>query len=133
MTTRVPLSGGAPGSDLALVSEAFKPGTDRQVRIRFVTPGYFSTVGTPLVAGRDVGTSDVEAAAPVVLVNETLARRLADPSTLVGRPVKFAVADFNSRGPETPWRRVDPRHVPASTRRGLRLSSACRRPTRSRS
>ena len=103
LATRVPLSGGAPGSDLALVSESFKPGTDRQVRIRFVTPGYFSTVGTPLLHGRDVAASDVETAGLVVLVNETLARRLADPSTLVERTVKFGVADFNSRGPATPW------------------------------
>ena len=80
LATRVPLSGGAPGSDLALVSESFKPGTDRQVRIRFVTPGYFSTVGTPLLHGRDVAASDVDTAGLVVLVNETLARRLADPS-----------------------------------------------------
>jgi len=103
IATRVPLSGGAPGSDLALVSDAFKPGTDRQVRIRFITPGYFPSVGTPLVEGRDVAASDVETSAPVVLVNETLARRLGGTSALVGRSVKFEVADFNSRGADTPW------------------------------
>lgn len=103
MSTRVPLSGGAPGSDLALWSEAFAPGSDRQVRVRFVTPGYFAAVGTPLLAGRDVATSDAEASAPVVLVNQTLARRLTGGAPLVGRDVKFAVKDFDIRGPQTAW------------------------------
>jgi len=106
MATRVPLSGGAPGSDLALATEAFAPGTDRQVRIRFVTPGYFATVGTPLIDGRDVSRSDVASSAPVVLVNETLARRLTGSAPVVGKPVKFAVADFNAGDRTTEWQVV---------------------------
>jgi predicted lysophospholipase L1 biosynthesis ABC-type transport system permease subunit len=39
----------------------------------------------------------------VVLVNETLARRLAGGAPLVGRDVKFAVKDFEIRGAETAW------------------------------
>ena len=102
MATRVPLSGGAPGSDLALTGTPFGGGTDRQVRVRFVTAGYFAAVGTPLVEGRDVAETDVASAPPVVLVNETLARRLG-PTALVGRTVKFAVPDFDVRGDATPW------------------------------
>ena len=103
MTTRVPLSGGAPGSDLALVSECVQtwhrpPGSHplRHARI-------FLNRRHAAAAGRDVAAIGRRDRGLVVLVNETLARRLADPSTLVGRPVKFAVADFNSRGPATPW------------------------------
>jgi predicted permease len=106
MATRVPLSGGAPGSNLALVPETFTSGVDRQVRIRFVTPGYFSAVGTTLLAGRDVAGSDIETSAPVVVVNETLARRLSPASTIVGQQVKFEVADFNTGAAITPWQVV---------------------------
>lgn len=103
--TRVPLSGGAPGSDLVLAGEAFTAGVDRQVRIRFTTPGFFEAIGTRMVAGRDVADRDTASSELVVLVNETLARRLTgdDTASVLGRPVKFAVRDFNTRGPATTW------------------------------
>jgi len=40
-----------------------------------MSPGYFSTVATPILSGRDFGPRDKENALPVVIVNETLARR----------------------------------------------------------
>jgi putative ABC transport system permease protein len=43
--------------------------------LRSVTPGYFQTMGIPLVAGRLFKDSDVKSGAPVILVNQTLARR----------------------------------------------------------
>ena len=103
VATRVPLSGGTPGSDVVLASETFTPGADRQVRVRFVTPGYFAAVGTPIIAGRDVSRSDDERGALVVMVNDALARRLHASGRIVGQRLKFAVRDFNLRGPETPW------------------------------
>lgn len=102
MTTRVPLSGGAPGSDLALATDDFDPGVDRQVRIRFVTPSFFAVVGTRIVAGRSFAPSDVAGAPRVVMVNETLARRLSKAGAAVGESVVFAVPEFNPE-PRTPW------------------------------
>ena len=40
-----------------------------------VSPGYFATLGIPLVEGRDFRTSDIATAPPVVIVNQALARR----------------------------------------------------------
>lgn len=102
MTTRVPLSDGAPGSDLALATEDFVPGADRQVRVRFVTPSFFDVVDAEVVAGRHFAAGDVEGAPRVVIVNETLARRLSKGGAVVGESVVFAVPEFNSR-PRTPW------------------------------
>jgi hypothetical protein len=102
MTTRAPLSGGAPGSDLTLATDGFGPGVDRQVRIRFVTPAFFDVVGTAIVAGRGFAPSDVAGAPRVVVVNETLARRLSKAGAVVGESVVFAVPEFNPR-PRTPW------------------------------
>ncbi len=95
VASRVPLAGGAPGSDVALVSDAFTPGTDRQARIRIVSPGYFRTVGVPILEGRDLGTADGAGALPAVLVNQTLAARLTPGRSPVGQAVKFAVRDFS--------------------------------------
>ena len=38
-------------------------------------PGYFATTGTPLVAGRDIGTADNETTAPVAVVNDAMVER----------------------------------------------------------
>jgi len=95
IASRVPLAGGAPGSDVVLASEAFTPGTDRQARIRIVSPGYFRAVGVPIIEGRDLYATDGAGARPAVLVNETLAARLSPGRSPVGESVKFAVQDFN--------------------------------------
>jgi predicted permease len=39
-----------------------------------VAPGYFATLGVPLVAGRDFASSDAATAAPVAIVNESMKR-----------------------------------------------------------
>jgi predicted permease len=43
-------------------------------RFKFVTPGFLATVGTPLVAGRDLTWADTYQRIPVALVSEAFAR-----------------------------------------------------------
>jgi len=43
-------------------------------RFRFVSPGYFSTLGVPLIAGRDLTWADIYDMRPVVLVSGNMAR-----------------------------------------------------------
>jgi putative ABC transport system permease protein len=50
-----------------------------------VTPGYFRTLGTPLLAGRDFSDSDALSAPPVAVVTETFARKFLAGGTPVGR------------------------------------------------
>jgi putative ABC transport system permease protein len=61
-----------------------------------VTPGYLSTMGVPLVAGRDFTPSDATGA-PVVLVNETLAKAFYPNQNPLGRRLK---PGFNEK---IPW------------------------------
>src|SRR5205807_2168544 len=42
-----------------------------------VTPGYFQTVGTRLLEGRDFNSHDSESGEKVVIVNRSLARRIS--------------------------------------------------------
>ena len=52
------------------------------VDIVSVAPRFFETLGLPLLRGRDFGSQDTEKSAPVIIVNENLARRFwpnADP------------------------------------------------------
>lgn len=55
--------------------------------VRTVTPGYFATVGMPLIGGRDFTTADGADAPPVAAVNEALARHLFGDDDPVGRQV----------------------------------------------
>ena len=62
------------------------PGDDGpEARYHFITHGYTRATGTPLVAGRDLSPSDVSDAPPVVLVNESAARKYwTTPEAAVG-------------------------------------------------
>lgn len=50
-----------------------------------VTPGYFRTLGTPLLAGRDFSDADTASAPPVAIVTETFARKFLEGGGPVGR------------------------------------------------
>ena len=49
---------------------------DPRARFRTVSPGYFSSVGIPIVAGRDFNESDRQGAEQVVIVSRQLAQRM---------------------------------------------------------
>jgi len=42
---------------------------------RFVTPGYFRTAGSPILAGSDISAADTATSQPVALINERAAKR----------------------------------------------------------
>jgi putative ABC transport system permease protein len=60
-------------------------------------PGYFRTMGIPLVAGRDFLPSDDASSAPVAIVNEQLARRLWPGEFAIGKRVRLGDADAPMR------------------------------------
>jgi putative ABC transport system permease protein len=53
-----------------------------------VSPGHFLTLGIPLVAGRDFDARDRTGASPVVIINETLARRFWPGESPVGKRLR---------------------------------------------
>src|ERR1041385_2370069 len=65
----------------------FRPGNGVDTPVLMeITPGYFRSAGTTLVAGRDVTWQDDAAAPHVAIVNEALARKLFGSTTAaVGR------------------------------------------------
>ncbi len=56
---------------------------------RFVGPGYFKTMRTPLLSGRDVRATDVAGAPQVVVISEQVARDLFPDRDAVGQEVKI--------------------------------------------
>jgi predicted permease len=50
-----------------------------------VTPGYFTALGIPILRGRDFTQADLDTSAPVLIANQTLARRLWPGQDPIGR------------------------------------------------
>jgi putative ABC transport system permease protein len=67
---------------------------DRQLAsMRFVTPGFFSVMGIPLVAGRDVERGDTAQATLVAVVSESFVKRYWPHEDPMGRHFNFGNAD----------------------------------------
>ena len=68
-------------------------------RFKFVTPGFFQTMGTRLVAGRDLTWTDLYDRRNVTLVSENMAREMwHDPSAALGKRIR--------EGAKDPWREI---------------------------
>jgi putative ABC transport system permease protein len=65
---------------------------------RMVSPGLFSALSTPLVAGRDFTDRDGPDAPPVVIINETLARQCWRDGSPLGQKIRAASGGFGPLG-----------------------------------
>jgi putative ABC transport system permease protein len=63
-------------------------------RFKFVTPGFFHTMGTRLIAGRDLTWEDIYDERTVALVSENMARELwRDPASALGKRIREGMKD----------------------------------------
>ena len=101
--TTVPLAGSTAGSNFAAEGRPLAPGSQVQARIHLVSPGYFETLGIPLVAGREFLPTDRADGSRVLLVNQTLARRLGLDEPL-GVQLRTDISSFvDDRGRPFGW------------------------------
>jgi predicted permease len=77
LTSGIPLDGGSWTDPVFAEDRAYAESQIPKLRrFKFITPGYLSTMGTPLLAGRDLTWSDAYDRLPVVLVSENMAREM---------------------------------------------------------
>jgi putative ABC transport system permease protein len=87
-TATVPLLAGSNwGSGVSVEGFAAGPDTDIGSSYNEVGPGYFSTLGVPLLAGRDFTRADALGASKVAIVNETFAKKFNLGRDPVGRRI----------------------------------------------
>ncbi|HKW77102.1 MAG TPA: ABC transporter permease [Terriglobales bacterium] len=65
--------------------------SDEDVDMSHISPGYFKTMGTPLLAGRDFDNHDRMGAPNVAIVNQEFARKILHTENPVGRTFKIDV------------------------------------------
>jgi predicted permease len=84
LSITTPLGGGAWGTG---IRTEWQPAASPDVGVDFnsIAPRYFETMTMPLVRGRDFTWQDTAESAPVVIINETLARRLWPDEDPIGK------------------------------------------------
>lgn len=85
-------------SDALLVPgfETKRPG-DRGAREDYVGPGYFSTVGIPILAGRGIEAQDTPASTRVATVNEAMANHFFPGQNPIGRQFRVDDPDWRDK------------------------------------
>ncbi len=96
LSSWLPLTGAPEGLSALLANfdfaiDGFTPevGTQPRADHRVITPGYFDTLGMRLVQGRGFDATDGPDSAPVVMINEALARRYFADRDPVGQRIRW--------------------------------------------
>jgi putative ABC transport system permease protein len=87
VTWQLPLSGSSATTSLNVEGRPDDPGNVPIGVIHSAGPGYFRTMGIPVVRGRDFTDHDDLTSAPVVIVNETLAKRFFPDGNAIGKRI----------------------------------------------
>ncbi|MGA2570135.1 MAG: ABC transporter permease [Terracidiphilus sp.] len=91
----VPLEGFSQNDPVFAQDHIYKPGELPPIRrFRYISPGYLGTMGTALVAGRDLTWAETYEKRPVAIVSENLARELwQGPAAALGKKIRVGTTD----------------------------------------
>jgi macrolide transport system ATP-binding/permease protein len=78
---------GGSRTGITPIGDDLTSGTSIPVGQNNVAPGYFKTIGIPLLAGRDFTAADTSKTRPVTIINETLARHFGGNQAAIGKLV----------------------------------------------
>jgi predicted permease len=80
---------------------AHAPGVeDPHAQWRIISPGFFASLGVPIIAGRDFSDLDGQSQEPVVIVSETLAERMFPNQDAINRHVYWTDPGLQFLPPE---------------------------------
>ena len=99
-TTRMPLASTNVTSRVFVEGRGTSPTDSFEVDFRRAVHNYFTAMGMPILRGRHFQASDGPSAPPVVIVNQTMARRLWGDEDPVGRRIRMGPSDTS------PWNEV---------------------------
>jgi putative ABC transport system permease protein len=88
----IPYNGG-PGSATQIIGRVADPHEPTQVIYQTRTsPGYFKTLGIPLLRGRDIRPSDEQGSPPVAIIDETVAKRFFPDRDPIGMQMSLPLS-----------------------------------------
>ena len=91
----VPLEGYSNNDPIFAQDHTYKPGQLPPIRrFKNISPGYLSTLGTPLIAGRDLTWAETYQKRPVAIISENLAKELwQNPAVAIGKQIRVGTTD----------------------------------------
>ncbi|MBI2685382.1 MAG: ABC transporter permease [Acidobacteria bacterium] len=79
-----------PGFEFTAEGRVVAPGEeDPRARFRTVSPGYFGTLGIPIIAGRDFNDGDRKGGEHVVIISQSIAQRMFPNQEAVNRHLQW--------------------------------------------
>jgi len=99
-TTRLPLGSTSVNTRVLIDGRGMSASDMPEVEFRRAVDDYFSAMGMPILRGRTFSAEDGPTGAPVVVINQTMARRLWPNEDPIGKRVKAG------SNPQTPWSTV---------------------------
>ncbi len=95
ITTALPMDGNNSNDPIFAQDRTYAEGQLPPLRrFKFVTPGIFSTMGTPLIGGRDFTWTDIYKKLPVAIISENFAREYWNTSeNALGKRIRVASID----------------------------------------
>ena len=116
LARRVPLGISTGSSSTTLEAEGYTAPKDQPAfaYLNWVGPDYFSTMGIPVVAGREFSTADRPDQPEVFIVNRTFAERYWPGANPIGRRVRFGNEWYPVAGvvADSKYRRLNERPAP---------------------
>jgi predicted permease len=82
-----PVSGMGFQNQIEVSGSTRLPDGERGIFVNQVSPGWFRTLGTPLLAGRDLTNADGRGDSSVAIVNDAFARRFLDEASPLGHTI----------------------------------------------
>ncbi len=95
MTNGVPMDGNTTMDPVMSDDRVYKEGELPPLRrFKFVSPGYFQTLGTSLVAGRDLTWAETYQKRPIAVISENFAREYwGSPAAAIGKRIRVGTTD----------------------------------------
>lgn len=99
VTWQLPLSGASAAAGLEIEGQPDEPGSQPMAVIHTAGPDYFRTMGIPVVQGREFTEHDDMTSVPVLIINETLAKRFFPGGDALGKHIR---PSFSTSGENVP-------------------------------
>ncbi len=100
--TNVPLKGGGWGRSFTVEGfPVLSVGQAPMIQHTVTSPGYFQTMGIPVLTGRDFSEWDAKDAEKVTIIDERLAREYWPNESPIGKRIRFGPPEDNE-----PWHKV---------------------------
>jgi predicted permease len=95
ISTAIPMDGRQSNDVLFAADHAYAEGQIPPIRrFKYISPGFFATAGTPLIAGRDLTWADIYQTLPVAIISENFAREYwQDAPGALGKRIRVSSTD----------------------------------------